>query len=428
MQPIIPASLQKITSTVFFSLLFLTFLTLLSACQGTPDKVTCTDVLGCINIPQNDPVRIGVLQALNGKVAPLGLAQLRGLELALDKRKNKLLGHTIKTQIEDTGCTAEGGANSALKLIANPQTIAIFGSTCSGAAATAAKAMSAAGLSMISGNNSAPFLTSIAGKAAPGFQNGYFRTSPNEENAGKAAANYVLQELGLTKAATIHDNDIYTRGLVESFQKAFREQGGTIVLETAINKGDTEMQPVLQAVANSQAQLLFFPLFQPDGNRILLQAKQLANLDNILLISDGALIEQSFIQAVGDAAKGMLFVGPKRPAGTKATEITTEYQNKYNEPPSVSYFLSAFDAAELLFKAIESVAVQKKDGTLQIGKRALRQALYATVAHPGVTGTLSCDQFGDCGNAAFNILRLDEPERGIDGLESNIVHSWSQND
>lgn len=388
----------------------------------------CMDTLGCVTIAPGESLRIGVLQALSGQVAPLGQAQLRGLELALDKRGHTLLGHQVVTQVEDTGCTAEGGANSVLKLIANPQTVAIFGSTCSGAAATASKAMSAGGLTMISGNNSAPFLTSIAGKAAPDFQKGYFRTAANEENAGKAAAEYVYQELGLKKAATIHDNDIYTRGLVESFQKAFLEMGGQVVLATAINKGDSMMGPVLQAVGKSQAQLLFFPLFQPEGNHILLQAKKLSSFDNILLISDGALIEQSFIQSVGDAAKGMYFVGPQHSTGTAVTRLTQTYQKKYSEAPSVSYFLSAFDAAELLFHAIESIAIQEKDGTLHIGRQALRDALYDVSAYLGVTGRLSCDQFGDCGNAAFNILRLDAPELGINGLESNIVHSWIQNE
>jgi branched-chain amino acid transport system substrate-binding protein len=428
MQMITALPFQRTITTVFFSFSVLILTGFLSSCQESPQLFDCIDALGCVTIAPEEPLRIGVLQALSGPVAPLGHAQIKGLELAIDKRNDTLLGHPIVTQIEDTGCTAEGGANAVLKLIANPQTTAIFGSTCSGAAATASRAMSAAGLTMISGNNSAPFLTSIASKAAPDFQKGYFRTAPNEENAGKAAAEYVYQELGLKRAATIHDNDIYTRGLVESFQKSFLEMGGEVVLATAINKGDSMMEPVLHAVGKSTAQLLFFPLFQPEGNHILQQTKNLSSLDGILLISGGALIEQSFIKAMGEAGKGMYFVGPQRPSGTGVAHLTETYQKKYNENPSVSYFLSAFDAADLLFHALESVAIQEKDGTLHIGRQALRNFLYDTSAHPGVTGLLSCDQFGDCGNGAFNILRLDVPELGLEGLESNIVHAWVQSE
>jgi branched-chain amino acid transport system substrate-binding protein len=363
------------------------------------------------------------LQALSGKVAPLGQAQLRGLELALGKRENMLLGHSIVLQIEDTGCTQEGGANAALKVIADPQTIAIFGSTCSGAAATASQAMSVAGLTMISGNNSAPFLTSIAGGKAPNWQAGFFRTAPNEEYAGKTAADYVFLQLGLREAATIHANDIYTRGLTESFKKAFTELGGEIVLDTAINKGETEMEPVLTAVINSAAQLLFFPLFQPEGNNILLQSRALPALDKTLLISGGALIEKSFLADVGEVGKGMYFVGPSNPEGAVVDQLTAAYEMKFKELPTVDYYLSGYDAAALLFHAIEQVTIQEKDGTLHLGRTALRENLYATTGFKGVTGTLSCNQFGDCARPAFDVLRLDDPSQGLEGLQSNKVFS-----
>jgi branched-chain amino acid transport system substrate-binding protein len=412
---------QKIT--ILLVLLGLISFFFLSSCSESEPPFTCTDSLGCVTVAPGEPVKIGVLQALSGKVAPLGQAQLRGLELALGKRENMLLGHSIVLQIEDTGCTQEGGANAALKVIADPQTIAIFGSTCSGAAATASQAMSVAGLTMISGNNSAPFLTSIAGGKAPNWQAGFFRTAPNEEYAGKTAADYVFLQLGLREAATIHANDIYTRGLTESFKKAFTELGGEIVLDTAINKGETEMEPVLTAVINSAAQLLFFPLFQPEGNNILLQSRALPALDKTLLISGGALIEKSFLADVGEVGKGMYFVGPSNPEGEVVDQITAAYEMKFKELPTVDYYLSGYDAAALLFHAIEQVTIQEKDGTLHLGRTALRENLYATTGFKGVTGTLSCNQFGDCARPAFDVLRLDDPSQGLEGLQSNKVFS-----
>ncbi len=421
--------LPKPTVSLFQPLCFaLLFLLSFTACTKPEPPPTCDDLLGCVTIDANAPIKIGVLQALSGKIAPLGQAQIRGLELALDKRDGKILGHPVVLQIEDTGCTAEGGANAALKIIADPQTVAVFGTTCSGAAATASRAMSAAGLSMISGNNSAPFLTSIAGQAAPNWQPGYFRTAANEEKAGNAAAAYAWQ-LGLRRAAVIHDTDIYTRGLTESFKKAFVEFGGEIVLDTAVNKGDKEMGPVLQAVLQSQAQVIFFPLFQPEGNHLLLAARKISALEETLMISGGALIEQSFIDSVGKAGKGVCFVGPTRPAGVKVEQVTAAYKAKYKEEPTVSYFLSAYDGAELLFQALEQAAVntQNADTTLNtslsIGRQNLRNKLYATSSLQGITGLLHCDQFGDCARRFFQVLRLDDPALGLQGLEENVVYA-----
>lgn len=410
------------TLVLLFAALFLC-----TACSEQGENASeCRDPLGCVQIDPGEPLHIGVLQALSGDIAPLGLAQIRGLELALAKRGNTLLEHSVVLQIEDTGCTSEGGANAALKVLADPQTVAIYGTTCSAAAATASQTMSAAGLTMISGNNSAPFLTSIGGTAAPDWQPGYFRTSNNEENAGRIAAEYAHKVLGIRKAATIHDNDIYTMGLASIFRTSFEELGGQVTLFAAVNKGDLEMQPVLEAVSHSQAELLFFPLFQPEGKQVLLQARKMPALKNTLLMSDGALIQQSFLDAVGAAAIGMYFVGPALPVGPAAESLNADYIIKYKEPPAVSYYIIGYDAANLLFKGIVEAAVTAADGTLYIGRQRLRDALYATTSFPGITGTLSCDKFGDCGQPAFNILRLDTLEQGLKGLESSIVYSSRQ--
>lgn len=405
-------------SGILFSLFFL------SSCTESEQPFVCGDPLGCVVIHDGEPIRLGVLQALSGKVEPLGRAQLHGLELALDARGNQILGHSVELKVVDTGCTAEGGANAVLKILADPTIVAVYGTTCSAAAATAAKAMSESGLTMISGNNSAPFLTSIAGKPAPNWQPGYFRTSTNDENAGKAVAEYAYHELSARKAATINDNDIYTEGLTDGFEKAFTELGGEIVLQTSINKGDKVMTPVLVAVSVAAPDVLFFPLFQPEGNRILKQSKSIDAFQKIHMISDGALIEETFLDDVGDAAKGMIFVGPKLPPKAHVEQMAVIYEAKYKKAPGVRYYMGGYDAAGLLIQAIEKAAVRDRKGKVHIGRMKLRQALYSIQAYKGVTGNLSCDQFGDCGPAAFNVLRLDDPAGGLKGLESNVVYSY----
>ncbi|WP_456473209.1 branched-chain amino acid ABC transporter substrate-binding protein [Desulfolithobacter sp.] len=409
----------------WLSLLFvLLVLTSATGCSGPEHKLTCEDPLGCVEIPSGAPVRIGVLQALSGKIAPLGRDQVRGLELALADSGREIAGHPVVLQIEDTGCTPEGGANAALKVIADPQTAALFGTTCSAAAATASQVMSDAGMTMISGNNSAPYLTSIGGKAAPGHYPGYFRTAYNEEVSGKAAAWFAYHRLGIRRAATINDGDIYTIGLTDGFEAEFVRLGGIITLAASINKGDTDMEPVLTAVHDSKASLLFFPLFQPEGIFVLHQARKMTGLGGIVLMSDGALIENFFIQSVGDLGRGMYFVGPAIPDTPNGRELHKRYVDRYGEEPSSRYYLSAYDAARLLFDAIEQVAVQGPGGELLVGRQALRDALGSMDREDGVSGGLHCDEFGDCGTPVFNILRLDDPGLGVEGLRSNILFTY----
>jgi len=377
-------------------------------------------------VAPGEPLKIGILQALTGEVASIGQGQIRGIELALDAHDGKVAGHSVIFQTEDTGCSEEGGANAVLKILADPDSIAILGTTCSGAAAAVSKAMSQAGLTMISGNNSAAFLTRIAGQRGPCWQPGYFRTAPNEENAGKAAAIYAFKTLGVFKAAAINDGDIYTRGLTDSFVKMFQELGGKVVLDTSVNKGDRRMQPVLTAIQNSQAEFLFFPLFQPEGNYLLLQAREMPGFENIRLMTGGALIDAAFLESVGEKAKDLYFVGPSRPSSPATELLDQKYIKKYNTPPATFYYLTAYDAASLLFEAIEKTAVHdSSSGSLFIGRQALRDSLYKTSHFKGVSGTLTCDASGDCGEHVFKVLRMDAPLSGMQALLDNVQFSYA---
>ena len=51
------------------------------------------------------------------------------------------------------------------------------------------------------------------------------------------------------------------QGLAQVFARVFTELGGEVVLTTAVNKGDANMEPVL-IVRNAQAELMFFPILQ----------------------------------------------------------------------------------------------------------------------------------------------------------------------
>jgi branched-chain amino acid transport system substrate-binding protein len=407
---------------------FLVVLTMIScllvACRPTPPPFECTDAIGCVDIAPGEPVKIGSLQALSGDVAALGMDQIRSIELAIADRENKLMDHPLQLQDEDSLCSQEGGTTAALKVVADPQIVAILGTYCSGAAVPAAKIMSEAGLVMVSASNTAPSLTSSGGKQGPDWQPGYFRTAYNDEVQGQAAATFAFQELGVSRVATINDGDPYTQGLTNVFNQMFAELGGEIVLNATINKGETDMRPVLTAVAVSKAQLVFFPIFEPEGNLIVLQAREVEGLADTILMSADGLLTNTFIEAVGEDGIGMYFAGPATPQGLTYEAFITKYKSTYGEPPIAPFHAHAYDAANLVFKAIETVAVSDRDETLHIGRQALRDALYATTGYQGLTGSLTCDEFGDCGAARFNFVRLDDPAAGLEGLTTNVVFTY----
>jgi hypothetical protein len=60
----------------------------------------------------------------------------------------------------------------------------------------------------------------------------------------------------------------------------------------------------------------------------------------------------------------------------------------------------------MIFAAIEAVAQQDADGNTVIGRQALRDALYATSGHDGITGSLSCNENGDCADPKIAVNQI----------------------
>ena len=91
------------------------------------------------------------------------------------------------------------------------------------------------------------------------------------------------------------------------------------------------------------------------------------------------------------------------------------------EEPNAFYNYSRIDQAGFIkkqpvepsgriFKAIEDVAVQEDDGTIHIGRKALRDAIAATSNFDGITGNLNCDDKGDCADPKVNVSQIQNGE------------------
>lgn len=396
---------------------------LLIGCRES--KLQCVDEIGCVELGPEESIKIAVLQPLSGRLQNSGTIQTRGFELALKERGNKIAGHNVEFIFEDSQCSAEGGANAALKAVSDPKVVGILGTNCSGAAAEASKIMSEAGLVMISGTNSAANLTSTDGVPNDAWYPGYFRTNFNSIGRGEAGAVFTFKELKISKVATIHDGDSRSIELVEKFETVFKELGGEIVLSTAIDREDTNMIPVLERVALSEAQLIFYPFFAPETIYLTSQAREVPGLENTELMVCGSTMRSDyFIDEVGEAGKGLFFLGKANLSGEVFSRVKKEYEESYPDLHDTIGYAFAYDAARILFNAIENSVVEGKDGSISIGREKLRNQMYGTRDYNGATGILSSDKFGDCGTPQFNILMLEDPEKGAVELFKNEVFHY----
>lgn len=402
--------------------LFLMLLLLLPACSREhPQRSACPGPLGCVWVEPGEPVRIVSLQALSGEIGTTGQEYVRSLELAAMNRNFELLGHLIEIIPMDEGCSREGGLIAARQIAADARIVAVHGTTCSIAAASALPVLSNAGLVLISGSATAPSLTSIAKAPGEYWRPGFFRTAHNDSAQGLAAASFAYNGLGLRRAATAHDGDPYTSGLVAVFERTFQKFGGEITLSAAVHKGDEEMRPLLQGVLRSKAELLFFPLFAPEVRHIITQAVSFKAFQGIGLMSADGSFDEPFVKRIGRAGQGVFFVLPHTLDSPALRALVQRYEAVYGETVQGVFFAQQYDAGVLLLNALEQAAFEEADGALRVDRQALRDALHAVRGFQGLTGSLTCDAFGDCGSSRFKLVRIDNPQAGFAEAAKNIL-------
>ena len=386
--------------TIISLVLFISMLA--TACGPQVEPFECTDAIGCVTIAPGDPVRIGYALVISGPNETLGVDSRRGVEIAIED-KGEVLGHPIELVGEDSLCSAEGGQTALTKLVSDPSLIGVIGTNCSSAGEPASRIASDAGMVLISPSNTAPSLTNPDLAWNPG----YLRSCHNDNVQGAAMAIYVYNELGVRTAATIHDGSPYADQLQQVFAETFADLGGTITAQEAVNVGDTDMRPILTTIAADAPEFLYYPIFIAEGGFITVQAAEVAGLENTILAGADGMMSPDFIEAAGDAAENMYISGPNLAFGNPMYDHFLEvHTEKYGEDPLSAFHAHAYDGASMLLAAIEQVAVQDEDGTLHIGRQALRDALYGTADFAGITGTLNCNEYGDCADPEIAVNQI----------------------
>jgi branched-chain amino acid transport system substrate-binding protein len=380
------------------------------AVAGPASAQAPEDPLGVVEIPPGEPVVIAGWGVLSGANASLGQDWVNSILIAADDRGNELKGHPIEVITEDAGCSPEGGASAAQKLASNPSLVGLIGSACSDETVGGIAALTNAGLTTISPSNTRPALT--APDRGPEFA-GYMRTAFNDASQGKAVASFVFDELGLTKAATIHDGSAYAEALVGVFEEEFAALGGEIVASEAVQVGQTDMKPVLTSVAAAGPEALYYPIFTAEGGFMTAQSKEVAGLENVALIGSDGMFSADMVAGAGAAADGMYLSSPDFSAFQEGyQDLLDKYMERFGINPPQAFHAHGYDAANILLAAIEKVSVEGEDGTLYVPKGALRDELFATKDFPGVTGSLSCTPTGDCGAQLIAVYQLGEAEVG----------------
>jgi branched-chain amino acid transport system substrate-binding protein len=387
-------------------------------------KHECTDPAGCVRIEGDHPVLIGYMLLLSGPNKPVGIVARNGLEMAVEDRR-QILGHPIELLGEDSSCDPDGGQRAASVLVSGPPVVAVVGPTCSDAAHGAIPVICESNIPLISPSSTGPELTA---EDRPPHFHCFLRTTFTEAVLGRTAAHFAVS-MGIRRAATLHDGSPFSGALQRAFSREFEEQGGVITAQEPILPDGPDVHSIVASVAATGPELIYFPLDFETGAHVTGIVRENPELRDIMLMGADGMFTSAYLGATGGAAPGTLLVNLDVTALDPGyPEFLRRYEERYGGPPPNPFHRFAYDAATMIFDAVERIAVREDDGALVIGRLALLEALYATRDLRGMSGILTCNQYGDCANpetAVYEIVNGDPDSWNPgEGPESNPRKIW----
>ena len=243
-----------------------------------------------------------------------------------------------------------------------------------------------------------PVLTTYKGY----YHKGYYRVADNDLIEASIVAQFSYDELGLRTMVTIHDGDPYTNAISNAFAVAFRGYGGTVPVVAQVAKGQTDMDAVLDQYDEAEPDGVFISLFPAEATSLIQQLARRDTMEGVTIISAAATLVTEFLAL--PESEGVYFTGPdlgdssntNQATGRSFADVLAAFNATYGGPSTSPYWAHGYDATTLLLSAIKQIAVVDGD-TLYIDHAALRGALDGTVDFQGIIGTMTCDDFGDCG-------------------------------
>ena len=311
-------------------------LALLLAVVATAGAEPPKDPLGTVTIKKGQPVHIAYWLVVAGSDASLGIDIRRGVEIAIQDKGGKLLGHPIKLSGQDDGLQRRGRPGRRHQARGRPDDRGRRRpDLLERRPPRGPHPLEGRGSATVSASNTAPYLTD---PKRGNEYNGYLRTAHNDKVQGAVAAQFAIKKLGVKTAATIHDGSVYAEQLQAVFAEEFKKLGGTIVAQEAVAPTDTDMRPVLTKIATGKPEFIYFPIFIAAGGHITRQAKEVSGLEKVYLMSADGTFSPDFYKAAGEAAVGMYHSSPDFSAFSAGyKDFLAKHQKKYGEKPLAPY-------------------------------------------------------------------------------------------
>ncbi|NDJ51589.1 MAG: branched-chain amino acid ABC transporter substrate-binding protein, partial [Chloroflexi bacterium] len=352
----------------------------------------CAEENACAVFAPGDTIKIGYAGPTAGDFSAFG-TDISDAGLLAVAQAEDLEGFSFELLVEDTGGSGEGGAAVANLFASNPQVVAIAGHTFSGSTEAAIPIYNEARLPMLSPSATNPALTG-------GDQDVFNRIPFTDSIQGRFIAEYLYNTLEIRAMVALHDGDTYGEGLATIVQDEFVALGGEVLDFSAITPGETDYTAPLTAVQALGPEAIFYGGYDAEG-AALINGLGIVGLNEVVFIGADGIFGATLLEQAGDNAEGVIATAALPPESEAVDEFNAAFEAEYGRAAgSLSTFTwHGYDVVSALISAIRDVAVLGDDGNLYIPREALIDAVRGLSGFEGLTGTISCNEDGECNTA-----------------------------
>lgn len=338
-------------------------------------------------------VQIGFAGPLSGSSAQMGQSQVQAVELALAEINARGISVGGRPLLFKLLTQDDRGDVHTATLVANylvrSEVVAVIGHWNTGASIPAAHIYHAAGIPQIAPGSTGRQYT----------QNGYadsFRIVGHDDDGGRYASAFALQQLKARRIAVIHDDTGFGTMLANQFTQDLQDKGSAVVAQQTISSKTSDFNAALTAVRNTDADLIFFGGLGPQAAALKLAMRR-AGVNATLLAADG-IVSPTFLRLTGTDGEGTFGIAPgqaqEKMAGWK--KFQDKFAATYGGPIEL-FAPFAYDAAYAI-----AAAIQQADS---LEPRRIAASLHQ-LKYKGLTGTIAFDGEGNLLNPAYTVYQV----------------------
>lgn len=331
--------------------LLLTATLVLAACGGDDDDDAAGGTDTTAAGGEKKTVALAFVGPLTGDAANLGINTRNGIKVAIEEANEKSEKYEYVLKEFDTQGLPDQAPGQADKYIPDEQVIAIVGPEFSGETKAVLPALEDAGLAMVSASATNAALPTVVPNSKV-----FHRIIPDDDVQGAGLTDYITKKLAAKKAAYVHDNSEYGKGLAEGTQKLLEAAGVKTGIVEAIDPKGQDYSAAVNKVKASSADFVFYGGYYAEAGRFKKQLTD-AKVTAKFVTGDGSL-DKGFIESSGAAGgEGAIITCPCKLATTDAAgklgEFAKEYKTMNNVDPG-TYSSEGYDATNILVEAIEA--------------------------------------------------------------------------